>query len=206
MVPALRILENDDERMKSTKLLVLNILKINKNNFFPSFWRPHKYLDFTSQYSVAGWMTWSDLTSGESDTETFFVISISWWRLNSEFIEVVVSRQKRGDMCRDWFLLELWNILWVSMILIFSSIMQGRVMKIMIQNEISFWFLSSGYFMTIKFFSNVQDRIKFFFYFSQKISLSFPLHFNFSFISVYGSKLSHSLSHCIMSLTMPLIH
>ena len=34
MVQALRILENDDERMKSTKLLVLNILKINKNNFF----------------------------------------------------------------------------------------------------------------------------------------------------------------------------
>lgn len=34
MAQTLRILENDDERMKSTKLLVLNILKINKNSFF----------------------------------------------------------------------------------------------------------------------------------------------------------------------------
>jgi hypothetical protein len=39
MASALRILEKDDERMKSTKLLILNILKIN----IKTEWRPHKH-------------------------------------------------------------------------------------------------------------------------------------------------------------------
>lgn len=44
MAKTSRILEKDDERMKSTKQRVLNILKINKA-------RPHKYLEITSQRS-----------------------------------------------------------------------------------------------------------------------------------------------------------